>query len=414
MTTDNQKLPLPLEGIRVLDMTIWQQGTAASAMLADLGADVIKIEEPSGGDPGRGLHRIERVGGLSGYFQALNRGKRSLALDLKRPKGRQVFLRLARDADAFLTNFRPGVTERLGIGYADVSKVNPRIIYARASGYGREGPEAKQGSFDILAQARGGLMAVTGEPDGQPKNVGAPIVDQAGGMLVALGILAALLHRERTGQGQEVDVSLLGSAMALQSYNITNHLFSGELPRRFRRGGFTPFWNIYQGSDGRYFAIGMLLNRGWPEICGAIGRPELEHDERFETFRGRVGDHAQELIEILVGAFAQRPADEWVRILGERGVFCARVQDYEELARDPQVLANGYIVEVPRTDAPPVRMVATPVQLSKAPARIRGLAPELGQHSEEVLIESGYTWEEVDALRSEGVIGPKHEGEVGE
>ena len=402
-------MPGALEGIRVLDMTIWQQGTAASAMLADLGADVVKVEEPISGDPGRALWRIEKVGGLSGYFEALNRGKRSIAIDLKHPKGREVFLRLARDADVFLTNFRPGVAERLGIGYAEVSQVNPRIIYARASGYGPQGPEAESGSFDILGQARGGLMAVTGEPDGVPKNVGAPIADQAGGMMAAFGILAALLHREKSGEGQEVDVSLLGSVMALQSFNITTHLFSGELPRRYPRAGFTPFWNVYAGSDGKHFALGMLMNRGWSEICEAIGRPELVDDDRFASYRGRVRDNAGELIDILDEAFAQRPAEEWVRILNERGIFSTRVQDYEELSRDPQALANGYIVEVERPDGPPLRMVATPVQLSKTPARIRCMAPQLGQHTEEVLIESGYTWDEVDTLRSEGAIGPKQD-----
>ncbi len=401
-------MPSALEGIRVLDMTVWQQGTSASAMLADLGADVIKIEEPTRGDPGRGL-LYSRETGLSGYFQALNRGKRSLALDLKHPKGREILLRLAREADVFLTNFRPGVVERLGIAYDDLSKVNPGIIFARASGYGREGPEAEAGSFDILGQARGGLMAVTGEPDGGPKPAGVAVADQVGGILAAFGILAALLHRERTGQGQEVDVSLLGGTMALQSFNITHYLFSGELPRRFPRAGQTPFWNVYRGSDGRYFAMGMLLNRGWPEICEAIGRPELEQDERFASYRRRVRENPQELTAILDEAFAQRPAGEWIRLLNERGVFCARVQDYEELSRDPQVLANGYIVEVERPDGPPVRMVATPVQLSKTPASIRGMAPELGQHTEEVLIEVGYAWEEIDALRGEGVIGPKHE-----
>ena len=406
-------MPSALEGIRVLDMTIWQQGTAASAMLADLGADVIKIEEPVAGDPGRGIWRVEQLDGMSGYFQALNRGKRSLAIDLKHPNGREVFLRLARDADVFLTNFRAGVGERLGIGYKDVSQVNPRIIYTQASGSGREGPEAEVGSFDILGQARGGLMAVTGEPDAPPKNVGAPIADQVGGMMAVVGILAALVHRERTGEGQEVDISLLGSVMALQSFNITNYLFSGDLPLRFPRAGFTPFWNVYRCSDGKCFAIGMLLNRGWPEICEVIGRPELLDDERFASYRGRVRDHAPELIAILDDVFAQRPAEEWVRTLNERGVFCTPVQDYEAISRDPQVLANGYIVDVERPDGPPVRMVATPVQLSKTPTRIRGLAPELGQHTEEVLIEAGFSWEEIDALRGEGAIGPKQEDEPG-
>ncbi|OGO49966.1 MAG: hypothetical protein A2148_07645 [Chloroflexi bacterium RBG_16_68_14] len=403
-------MPGALEDIRVLDMTIWQQGTSASAMLADLGADVLKIEEPVVGDPGRGIHRFEQLDGLSGYFEALNRGKRSLALDLKHPKGREVLLRLARQADVFLTNFRPGVCERLGIGYAEVSKANPRLVYARASGYGREGPEAGAGSFDILGQARGGLMAITGEPDGLPKNVGAPIADQAGGMLAVIGILAALWHRERTGEGQQVDVSLLGTVMALQSFNITNYLFSGELPRRFPRAGFTPFWNVYRGCDGRYFAIGILLDRCWPELCEAIGRPALEHDERFASYLGRVREHADELIAVLDEAFAQRPADEWVRILNGCGIYSALVQDYAEVASDPQVLANGYIEEVPRPQGPPVRMVATPVQLSKTPARIRGLAPELGQHTEEALLEAGYTWEEIEALRREGVIGPRQDG----
>jgi crotonobetainyl-CoA:carnitine CoA-transferase CaiB-like acyl-CoA transferase len=403
----------PLAGIRVLDMTVWQQGTSCSAMLADLGADVIKIEEAVRGDPGRGLHRAERAGGLSAYFHALNRGKRSLALDLKHPRGREVLLRLARDADVFLTNFRPGVCERLGIGYDDLSAANPRIIFARASGYGARGPDAGAGSFDILGQARGGLMAVTGEPDGVPKNTGAPIADQAGGLFCAFGILAALLHRERTGEGQQVETSLLGSVMALQSFNITSALLSGEPPRRFPRAGFTPFWNVYQGSDGRWFAVGMLLNRGWPDVCELIGRPELVDDERFAEYRPRVRDHADELIAILDEAFAARPADEWVRLLNERGIYSARVLDYEEMPHDAQIRANEYLVDVPGPDGLPVPMVATPVELSKSPARVRALGPEHGQHTEEVLLEAGYTWEEIDVLRREGAVGPQHGQEQG-
>ncbi len=252
-------------------------------------------------------------------------------------------------------------------------------------------------------------MAITGDPDRTPKNSGAPIADQVGGMMAAFAILAALVHRERTGEGREVDVSLLGSVMALQSFNITSYLFSGELPKRFPRAGTTPFWNIYQGSDGIYFAIGMLLNRGWPDICDVIGRPDLEEDERFSSYRGRVLDNAQELMEILDSEFAKRPAAEWVKLLAERGMFCAQVQDYEAIANDPQVLANGYIVEVPRPDGDPVRMVATPVQMSRSPLAIRGLAPEHGQHTEEILLEAGYTWDDIEALRSSSVIGTKRE-----
>jgi crotonobetainyl-CoA:carnitine CoA-transferase CaiB-like acyl-CoA transferase len=379
-------------------------------MLADLGADVIKIEESLTGDPGRGLGRIEALDGISGYFQALNRGKRSVAIDLKHPKGREVFLRLAKRADVFLTNFRPGVTERLGIGYAEVSEVNPAIVYCRASGYGRSGPDAEEGCFDLLGQARGGLMSVTGEPEGLPKNSGVPVADQTGGMLAAFGILAALIHRDRTGEGQEVDVSLLGSVMALQSFNITSHLFSGNLPSRFPRAGNSPFWQIYAGSDGKHFAIAMLLNRGWPETCELIGRPELVEDERFASYRLRVLENAAALIEILDGAFAAKPAAEWVRLLNDKGVFASQVQDYADLAQDPQVLANGYIVPVERSDGEPLRFVNTPVQMTKTPPRIRSMAPELGEHTEEVLLEAGYSWAEIGALRNVGAIGPKREG----
>jgi len=401
-------MPGALDGIRVLDWTIWQQGTSASAILADLGADVIKIEEPVSGDPGRGLLTVG-ADGLSGYFQALNRGKRSLAIDLKHPKGRELLLRLAAGADVFLSNYRPGVAERLGIGYADLCQVNPGIIFARASGWGREGPEAEAGSFDILGQARGGLMSINGEPASSPKNVGAPVADQGGGMLSVLGILAALRHRDRTGEGQEVDVSLLGTVLGLQSFNFTTYFLTGQVPQRLKRAGPIPFWNIYAGGDGRHFVIGMLVDRGWPDLCDAIGRRDLLEDERFAGYAGRTRHHAKELMAILDETFAERPAGEWAELLNARGIFSALVQNYDEAARDPQALANGYFVDVPREGGPPVRMVNTPIQFSKTPVHIRSIAPELGQHTEEVLLEAGLSWEEITALRDDGAVGPRAE-----
>jgi len=396
-----------LEGIRILDMTIWQQGTAGSVMLADLGADIIKIEEPSTGDPGRGVRPMPQLDGLSGYFQALNRGKRSLALDLKHPKGRDVLLRMARDADVFMTNYRPGVCERLGLGYVELTTANPSIVYARASGYGREGPDREEGCFDVLGQARGGLMSVSGEPDVPPGYLGTPVSDQTGGILLAFSVIAALLHRQRTGEGQEVDVSLLGATMALQSFGITTYLMSGEVPGRLGRSGVGPFWHTYQGSDSKYFCIGMLLDRGWREICDVIGRTDLLEDDRFRDFRDRIGQRGQPLVPILQESFATRPAAEWVRLLNAAGVFATYVQNYEELANDPQVIANGYIAEVPRDGGEPLRMLATPVTFARTPVELRSIAPELGQHTEEVLLEFGYTWDEIDALRKDGAIGPK-------
>lgn len=397
-----------LEGIRVLDLTLWQQGPYASAMLADLGADVIKIEAPDSPDPGRGFLFRSRVG-LSPYFETHNRGKRSLALNLKHPRGKEIFLHLVEGADVFLHNLRGGAVERLGLGYQVVSQVNPRIIYAHASAWGKEGPDVELGSFDILAQARGGIMMLNGEPDGSPLPVPVPIADQAGAFMAAYAIVAALLHRERTGQGQELNVSLLGSQLALQSFNVTSYLLTGRLPVRQPRGGFGPLWNAYRGSDGKYFALAMLEDRWWPGVCKAIGESELESDPRFDTAPKRF-QNRQELTAHLDEVFARRPAGEWVRRFQEQSLMAAPVQDYEDLVNDPQVIANGYIQEVERPGHEPVRMVGVPVNFSKTPGRIRRLAPALGEHTREVLLECGLTQEEMGQLETEGVIrraGPR-------
>jgi crotonobetainyl-CoA:carnitine CoA-transferase CaiB-like acyl-CoA transferase len=391
-----------LDGIRVLDLTIWQQGTYASAMLADLGADVIKIEAPDSPDPGRRLF-FRRDLGLSLFFESHNRGKRSVALDLKHPRGKEVFLRLAKGADVFLNNLRPGAIERLGLGYQAVSQVNPRIIYARASAWGREGPDIDLGSFDVVAQARGGLMILNGEPQSPPLPVPIPIADQAGAFLAALGIVVALLHRERTGEGQEVDASLLGSQLALQSFNITNYLYSGHLPQRQSRSGFPPLWNVYTGSDGKYFVLALLGDRWWPGVCQAIGEPELEHDPRFDTDRKR-RENGEQLIAHLDEVFARQPAREWVSCFQEHDLMVAPVQDYQDVCSDPQVLANGYIEEVERPGHEPIRMVGVTLQFSKTPGQIRRLAPDLGEHTHEVLLECGFGQEEIGQLEREGVI----------
>lgn len=395
----------PLEGVRVLDFTIWQQGPYATAMLADMGAEVLKVEEPSSGDPGRGLQPVTETG-LGGYFQAHNRGKRSIALNLKHPEGREAALALARDADALVHNYRPGVMERLGLGYAQVRAVNAGIVYVHASGYGPSGAEAADGSFDLLAQARGGLMSVTGEPDGPPLPAGVPVADQVGAMITAFATVSGLLYRQRTGRGVELDVSLLGSQIALQAFNITNYLFTGRVPGRRGRKGATPFWNVYRGSDDRHFVIGMLFDRRWREFCDALGRPDLADDPRFATYRKRVVEHAPELIAILDEVFATRPAVAWVQTLRAAGMLVAPVQDYAEVAADPQALANGYIQEVRDPRYGTVRMVALPVTVDGRPLPVRGLAPELGEHTEEALLDAGYTWEEIERLRREGAIGP--------
>jgi len=403
-------MTLPLEGMRVLDLTIWQQGTYASAVLADLGADVIKVEERVHGDPGRGAW-IDPRSGLSSYFEAHNRGKRAIALDLKHPLGRDVFMRLVQDADVFLNNFRIKAIERLGLDYNSVSAVNPRIVYVQASGFGPEGPDADAGAFDYLAQARSGFASQNGEGDDPPIPTMVPIADQTGALHACIAALAGLASRERTGRGMKLDTSLLGSMISLQSFDIATHLFSGRLRPRPMRGGSRPFWRIYQAGDGKWFVIGMLLDRAWEAVCACVGRPELIDDPRFDTFARRMGENAPALIEILDACFQTASAREWVDRLNAVGLFAAPIQDYAELAQDPQVVANRYIAEVPRSDAPngPSRSVRIPssgIIVDGEPAVPRRLAPQHGEHTEEVLVEAGYSWEEISALRQAGVVGP--------
>lgn len=395
---------LPLEGIRVLDLTIWQQGTYASAILADLGADVVKVEEIESGDPGRGFWIAPEVG-LSAYFQAHNRGKRSIAINLKHPKGRETFLRLAASADVFLHNFRAGAITRLGLDYDAVAAVNPSIIYVAASGYGPQGDDAGAGAFDFLAQARGGFASTNGEPDDPPIPAQVPIADQSGALHACISILAGLAGRAKDGRGAKFDTSLLGSIISLQSFDITNHLFSGNLRGRAHRGGPRPFWRVYQAGDGKWFVIGMLLDRAWVDVCRVIGRDDLCDDPRFQTFVQRVSEHAPALIAILDEVFATSDARDWIDRLNSVGMFAAPVNNYAEVAADPQVQANAYIHDVPHEGREPVRMAGLGIAIDGEPVRIRKLAPELGEHSEEVLLEAGYTWDEISALKEQRVIG---------
>jgi crotonobetainyl-CoA:carnitine CoA-transferase CaiB-like acyl-CoA transferase len=398
-------MPKPLEGIRILDLTIWQQGTYATAVLADLGADVIKIEEQQHGDPGRGAWIAPQMG-LSAYFEAHNRGKRSIALDLKHPRGREALLKLAESADAFVTNFRARAMRDLGLDYHDVAAVNPRIVYVMASGYGIAGPDADLGAFDFLAQGRGGFASSNGEPDDPPIPTQVPIADQVGALHATIAVLSGIASRDRTGRGARYDTSLLGSQLSLQSFDITSYLFSRELRSRQYRGGSRPFWKIYQGGDEKWFVIGMLLDRAWPEFCHEVGRADLLEDARFDSFRKRIGDHAKELIAIFDEVFLTANAREWVERLNRIGLFAQMIQSYDELESDPQVQANAYIHEVEREGGEPVPLVGTGIAVDGVPMRIDRLSPELGEHTEQVLLEAGFTWDEIEALCREGVAGP--------
>lgn len=390
---------LPLSGLVVLDCTAWQQGTYATAMLADFGANVIKVEGPDAPDPGRGLSEA--------YFESHNRNKRGIVIDLKHPDGRETLLRLAERADVLVQNMRHGVMERLGLGYEAVRQRNPAIIYATATGYGSKGPHAGWAAMDILGQARGGTMMTQGSPDQPPVFSFGGMADQVGAISLSYGILLALIHRARTGEGQHVEASLLGGQVMLQSFNITTTLFTGQVPPRRSREEAAPLWNVYRCRDGGWIALSMAqLNRWWSPFCEAIGRLDLRDDPRFNALPAHM-DHRRELIAELDGVFAERDQWEWVDDLCSRGLPVAPVQDYAQVIRDPQVLANDYIVEYEHRSGEKRRMVGPAVQLGSTPGAIRRGAPEFDEHTEEILLEFGFDWDHIVRLKQAGAIGAR-------
>ncbi|HYR80150.1 MAG TPA: CoA transferase [Candidatus Dormibacteraeota bacterium] len=401
----------PLDGIRIIDWTIWQQGPVATQMLADLGAEVIKIEERERGDPGRGITAIAGSGtvksGRNYYFEANNKHKKSITLDLKRPEAREIVHRLAAQSDVFVQNFCKGVAARLGLGYAELSALNPRIIYASASGYGPVGPDSGEPSFDYLGQARSGIMNAVGTGSTTPTYIFGGIADQVGAIMLAYGVLAALFARERTGLGQEVDASHLGSMMALQGLNVAARTIMGkEFPRNTRANAFNPLWNHYRCADDKWISLAMLQpDRYWKDFCATIGRNDLFEDPRFTDIKSR-GKNAVPLIEMLDRVFATRPRDEWMRTLKAGGDFIYTVvNSVSDLPDDPQVKANNYVVDYEHPVLGSMTLLGMPIKLSATPGDPRGHAPELGEHTEVLLTETlGYSWDEVARLREENVI----------
>ena len=401
---------MPLEGMRVIEWTIWQQGPVCSAMLGDLGAEVIKIEERERGDPGRGMIKISGVDlkdRPNFYFEANNRNKRSLALDLKKPAAREIVYQLVAKSDVFVQNFRLGVAARLGLDYATLRRHNPRLIYASATGYGPEGPEAGDPSFDQLGLARSGIMLAAGEPDMPPLMITGGIADQMGAIMLAYGVLAAVVARERFGVGQEVDASHLGSMLMLQGLSVAARLMMGfAIPRVPRKFAANPLWNHYRCGDDKWICLGMLQpDRYWADFCRALGRAELAQDERFCNLRVRAANAAA-AIDILDEIFATKPRQEWMRILRTSGDFIFTiVNSVDDLPTDPQVVANDYILDFDHPQFGKTQVVGIPVRLSETPGAVRLPAPEFGQHTEELLSQLlGYSWDQIAALKDQEVI----------
>ncbi|MFP6605406.1 MAG: CoA transferase, partial [Myxococcota bacterium] len=381
-----------------------------TTLLGDFGADVIKIEERVGGDPGRGIVSMSGIDlgdRPNFYFEANNRNKRSLTLDLKQPEAVEIVQKLVAGADVFVQNFRKGVAGRLGLDYESLRAHNDQLIYASATGYGPEGPDSSDPSFDQLGLARSGIMTAVGEPDMPPLAVAGGVADQMGAIMLAYGVLAALVARERLGVGQQVDASHLGSMMMLQGLSVSARLMMGfALPRTPRSRAGNPLWNHYRCQDDQWLSLGMLQpDRYWADFCRAVGRPEMADDERFAEMSSR-SQNAEAAVALLDEIFASKPRDEWMKILreGEGDFIFTLVNNVNDLPDDPQVQANDYIVDFDHPQHGTIQMLGMPVRLSETPGSIRSPAPEFGQHSEEILLDLGYDWDAISDLRKREVI----------
>jgi len=396
-------VPGALDGIRVLDFSIVVQGPQCAAMLADLGADVVKIERKDYGDIAR-LIPISATDRRSAYFFTCNRGKRSLALDVTTRAGLEVALRLIESADVMVSAFVPGVMERLGLGYDVCSAINPRLVYATASALGTRGPDAGRKGVDLVGQAVGGLMSTTGQDGEFPTPVGAVIADSAGGMTLCVGILAALLNRERTGRGQCVDASLLGGQIWQQASEISFYLAGGRNSERANRGhAFLPaIYRVFATRDG-HLVIAGVSEREREGFLRALGSPELANDPRFATAAGVLGNLG-EVFNALEPIFRERTTAEWVERLGAENQRFSPVNDYKAVAEYEQAYANGYLRRVEHPEWGAMSIVGSPVSLSDTPANPAAWAPALGQHTEEVLLEAGYSWDDIGRLREDGAI----------
>jgi len=392
----------PLAGYRVLELAHLVAGPACGLYLADMGADVIKIEAPGAGDASRTTYGTQ-YGGESAVFLTVNRNKRSVAIDLVRPEGRAAFERLVAGADVVVEAYRGGVAERLGIDWTRLSPINPRLIYCSLSAFGPEGPWREKPGVDMVVQAMGGLMAVMGEPDGPPVLCGAPVLDTIGALMAGQGVLTALLHRERTGEGQRLDVSLLNGTLLAHAARLSIFLATGEEPGRWGSGHpyIVPF-QAFQARDG-FVYVAVWVDRLWRPFCEAIGEPALAADARYATRADRLA-RRDELGALLAKVFATCTVADWMARLEAHDVLCAPVNRYADLPNDPQIQATGMLVEQDHPRAGRFRTLDTPIRFSRTPGTIRTPAPALGEHTDAVLAEAGLTRAEIDALRASGVV----------
>jgi crotonobetainyl-CoA:carnitine CoA-transferase CaiB-like acyl-CoA transferase len=402
-----------LSGITAIEWATFGNGPILGVILGDLGAEVIKLEDRIAGDPSRGIAafygtKTMTPQGINLVFEFSNRNKKSIRVDLNKPKGKEIIYRLTEKSDVFYTNYRKSVAVRQGVDYKILSKYNPKLIYGMASGLGPEGPDSEKRAFDPVGLARSGLMTAAGEKGSPPGQIVGAIVDTLGATMTAFGIISALFARERTGIGQEVNASLLGSAMWAQFSNISLTLLRGQTMGRYNRKEVrNPLANIYQCKDGQWIGLSEpQSDRYWSQFCKVMGIEHLEKDPRF-TDEWKRRDNNKEFIAILDKIFAEKTREEWAELFQKQGKYFVaweRVQTIPDLLNDPQVIANNYIVDFDHPVLGKIKVQPFPIRFSKTRVGPRGPAPEFGQHTEEVLLEIGYTWDDIAQLREEEVI----------
>ncbi len=395
-------MPGALTGIRVLDLTRVLAGPYATMVLGDFGAEVIKLEQPGTGDESRNFGPFKN--GFSLYFMSVNRGKQSLTLDLKAPKGKEIFLELVKQSDVLVENFRPGAMKKLGLDYETLRQSQPSLIYAACSGFGQTGPYAQRGAYDMIIQGMGGIISITGEPKRPPVRVGTSISDITAALFTAIGVLSALRHRDRTGEGQLVDVAMLDGMVAILENAIVRHFATGEIPQPLgsQHPAITPF-EAFESADG-YIIIAIGNDSLWGKFCEHVERPDLVSDERFATNASRTANHDQ-LFPILTEIMRGRTTARWIEGLDAMDVPCGPINTIDKVVNHPQVLAREMIAKVSHEITGNVEVPGVPIKLSKTPGQVTTPAPALGEHTAEILMRLlAKSPETVDRLEREGVV----------